>query len=81
MMWDDWNAASSVMVLFMALTWLVVICGGLWLLAAVENGSWRGSQRDEVQDAQELLDQRLARGEIDVDEYEERSRALREPRV
>lgn len=78
-MWNDWNAASSSMVVLMALTWVVVVAGGVWLLVAVSGGSWRGPRFGG--DAQELLDQRLARGEIDVDEYEERSRALREPRV
>lgn len=80
-MWNEWNSASGAMVLMMALAWLAVICGGLWLLAAVGNGWWPVGRRFDGADAQQLLDQRLARGEIDVSEYEERSRALREPRA
>lgn len=56
---------------WMILFWAVVIGGGLWFLR-----SWRG--KTEGGEALGVLRTRLARGEIDIPEFEEREAALRQ---
>ena len=58
------------MMAWMVLFWAVVIGGGAWLFVA-----WRG--REGEADALNVLQTRLARGEIDVQEFEDRAGALR----
>lgn len=57
------------MMVWMTLFWVVVIGGGLWFLL-----SWKRTK--ETGDALEVLRGRLARGEIDTREFEERQAAL-----
>lgn len=65
--------------LFMLLIWILIIIGVIllvrWLVTGPERNNG-GSPR--MSGAQSLLDERLARGEISVSEYRERSAALRE---
>lgn len=76
--WNDgyhwqWGLAAG---LLMLLVWILII-GGIALLVR-----WLITSRDSARpghsDAQRVLDDRLARGEISVSEYRERSAALRE---
>ncbi|MCA1296959.1 SHOCT domain-containing protein [Stappia indica] len=57
------------MMLFWILLIGVAILGGIWLAR-------RGIGERARGDAQEILRERLARGEIDVAEYEERRKTL-----
>lgn len=57
-----------VMMIGMVLFWVAVFAGIAWLVRTA-GGTRRPSAR-------ELLDERFARGEIDVDEYRERQSAL-----
>lgn len=59
------------MMVWMTLFWIVVAGGGLWVLL-----SWRPNTNGG--DALEVLRARLARGDIDVREFEERESALRQ---
>jgi putative membrane protein len=72
MMMHDWGAVGFFGWMMMILFWVALILAVAW---AVRNG--RGSQGGWP-DAVEVLRQRLARGEIDRDEYEERLRTLSE---
>jgi putative membrane protein len=72
-----WGGAALMMVL-----WTAILVGSLALLAWViaqwprrgpEDGRPAGAQ---ARTARELLDERLARGEIDVDEYQRRRAAM-----
>jgi len=63
--------------------WLAMMIGmaGFWILVAVVvvalfRTAGSSSARSESTDAREILEQRLARGEIDVDEYRQRLDAL-----
>jgi putative membrane protein len=47
----------------------------VWLLAG--NGSSRGTPGDDLADARRILAERLARGDLDTDEYDRRLDALR----
>lgn len=51
----------------MMLTWVAVIGGAVWLIVRSVRGDGRSSST-----ARELLDERLARGEIGVEEYQQR---------
>ncbi len=69
---DGWSAGSWVlMVVGMALFWGLVIVGVVWLVRSLGEG---GSRRPL--DARELLERRLAEGDISVEEYRERREAL-----
>lgn len=56
----------------MMLTWVVVIAAAVWLVTRSSAGDRNSPAR-----AREILDERLARGEIDLDEYRQRRDALR----
>ena len=70
MYWHDgWNwGAGLLMFLFMA---------GFWVALAVIIGYVVRRPGSTPAEAQQILDQRFARGEVDQDEYERRSVALR----
>lgn len=72
MWWDhDWNWAGWLaMSMGMAGFWILV---ALLVLAVVRSG--RGADAGE-QDPRQILERRLARGEIDVEEYRERLEAM-----
>ena len=60
--WAFWNAMSIAILVF----WLLVA----WVIYAfVTSGPPRTRARDDGADARHILDQRLARGEIDAEEY------------
>lgn len=60
--------------IFMAVLWVVLIVAGVWAVMALTRGNrpWSGS----AESPKEILDRRLASGEIDVEEYERLRRAL-----
>ena len=63
--------------LFMALFWIFVIVGVVWLVLSVSaqrDRATRGADRTAVR----ILEERLARGEIDVEEFWARKAALEE---
>ena len=67
-----------VMAVGMLVFWAAVIAVGIWLVRGL---SGRGRTRDPGGDtAFEILDRRLAEGEISTEEYEERRRTLLEAR-
>ncbi|HET8813504.1 MAG TPA: hypothetical protein VFM51_00935 [Solirubrobacterales bacterium] len=77
--WDnhmgDWSAGWwIVMVLLMIVFWGLLILGAVWLIRSLAGGAHTIHHRDPV----EVLDHRLARGEISGDEYRERRKLLRE---
>jgi len=76
--WDnhmgDWGAGWwIVMVLMMVVFWGLVIFAVVWLVRALAGGHHTIHRRDPV----EVLDHRLASGEISVEEYRERREQLR----
>jgi putative membrane protein len=76
--WDghmgDWGAGWWIlMVAMMVAFWAVVIVLVVWLVRSLGSGDSRPGRGVS---AIELLDQRLARGEISPDEYKERRDAL-----
>lgn len=79
-MWHEFAGMGWGWMLFgMAVFWLLLL-GACAVLFSVLLGE-RSAHRPQAPDAHQLLDQRLARGEIDVEEYHARCRALEEPRV
>jgi plastocyanin len=57
------------MMWWMVLFWIIVLGGGVWLIVSMSRG--RGNDR-----AEEMLRERLARGEIDVEEFNRRLAAM-----
>ena len=57
------------MMVWMALFWAALIGGGIWLIASMSQGSRHDS-------AEEVLRERLARGDIDTDEFNRRMAAI-----
>jgi putative membrane protein len=58
---------------------MVLFWGGLVAAIAIAvraGGSWRRDRRDERPDADAILGERFARGEISKDEFEERRKVL-----
>ena len=72
--WGAWLGMSVLMLLF----WGLVIAAIVALVRAV-GGARRGGPPagDHRPAAEELLDERFARGEIDADDYTSRRQALR----
>ncbi len=76
MMTYDWTWSWGIGMLFMAVFWIVVIAAAVWLVTALTRrtdpaASGRGSGT-----AISVLEERLARGEIDVEEFRARKAAL-----
>lgn len=62
--WAFWQ--STLAWLGMLLFWVLVV----WVIYGIlASGQGRTRSRDDSADARHILDQRLARGEIDADEY------------
>jgi putative membrane protein len=70
----NWGAGGWIaMALMMVVFWGLVIGGIVWLVRSLSD---RGPGRHREPSALELLDRRLAMGELSVQEYEERRRIL-----
>jgi uncharacterized membrane protein len=74
MNWDGYHWQWGAAAFFMLLFWLVILALAALLIRWVVLSSRRAN--NEASDAQRVLDQRLAHGEISVAEYRERSAAL-----
>lgn len=75
--WDShmggWGAGWwIVMVLMMVLFWGLVIVGVVWLVRSLGDGRHRGHRHDPI----DVLDHRLASGDISIEEYRERRELL-----
>ncbi|MEK7862098.1 MAG: SHOCT domain-containing protein [Chloroflexota bacterium] len=62
--------------LVMLLFWVFVIAGIVWLVLTLSRSQVRSS--DGPSSARRILEERLARGEIDVEEFRTRRAALEE---
>lgn len=70
-----WGAGTFFGPIFMILFWVLVIAGTVWLVLAV---SGRAGQRltTPSSSSRAILEDRLARGEIDIDEFNARKSAI-----
>ena len=74
--WGGWVVMTVMMLVF----WALLIFGGIALWQAMRRDTTRPAERppaDERSDALRLLDERFARGEVDVDDYQHRRELLR----
>ena len=62
--------------LFVILFWVFVVAGLIWLVLALARRPTEGALSPRSSSAAALLDERLARGEIDLDEYKAREVAI-----
>jgi putative membrane protein len=80
MMWGGWFHmffGFLMMLLFLGIIVVLVVLGVRWL-GGSEHSPFRHGPRQGERAALDILKERLARGEIDVAEFEERRRALGE---
>lgn len=77
MMFGDmsWGAGMFLGPIFMILFWVLLIAGTVWLVLAI-SGQAGQRQAPPRSAALAILEERLARGEIDVDEYKARKSAI-----
>jgi putative membrane protein len=82
MYWDHMTVWGWMMMLLWTIVLISLAAGMIWAILASRPASTRETpslKADPPPSARELLDQRLARGEVDTDEYQQRRRALEEP--
>jgi putative membrane protein len=80
MMWGGWFHmlfGFLMMILFLAIIVALVVLAVRWL-GGSEHSPFRHAPRQGERSALDILKERLARGEIEVAEFEERRRALGE---
>lgn len=81
MMWwnhGGWGAGDwTLMIVMMVIFWGLVAAAIMWSVQGRRTSSERPQRPTPTAD--ELLDQRFARGEIDTDEYAKRQSALHQP--
>lgn len=68
--WGGW----VVMTLMMLVFWGLLIFGGIAVWRSLNRGDHR--RREDRPDADQLLDERFARGEIDAEDYRQRRELL-----
>ena len=69
-----WGGGAFLGPIFMILFWVLLIAGTVWLVLTI---SGQNAQRQAPRSsALAILEERLARGEIDVDEYKARKTAI-----
>lgn len=72
----EWHDMTGVGWAMMVAFWSVLWIGGLVLVAWVVRQRPRGGPADGAKTARDLLDERLATGEIDLEEYRRRRGAI-----
>lgn len=69
-----WGGGMFLGPIFMILFWVLLIAGTVWLVLTISGQ--RGVRDTSRSSALSILEERLARGEIDVDEYKTRKAAI-----
>ena len=81
--YGDWNngmGGGSGWWILMAITMVVFWGGIIWFAVTLIRRPNDASNNVTSKTAQEILDKRLARGEIELDDYRQRLEALRSPK-
>jgi putative membrane protein len=74
--WYGNGSLGSLGSLGMGVFWLILLGLIVWLVVRLLPGSGSGSSRDTVESALELLDRRLANGQIDLELWQAQRAAL-----
>jgi putative membrane protein len=64
------------MMLFMAVFWIFVIAAAVWLVTTLTRRSGGTETQSSDGSALRILEERLARGEIDIEEFRARKAAI-----
>lgn len=80
----DWNNHMNgwgwTMMILWTVLWIGFLAAVAWAIVQwVRGGTPVSGSSPSSKTARELLDERLARGELDLDEYERRRRAIERP--
>ncbi len=78
--WNDGMGGGSGWWILMAITMVVFWGGIIWFAVTLIRRPNQTSKNVTSKTAQEILDKRLARGEIELDDYRQRLEALRSPK-
>ena len=78
MYWDHMNGWGGSMMILWTIVWVALLGLAVWAVAQWGRGGRTTDDRplSPPQTARDILDERLARGEIDVDEYQRLRDAL-----
>ncbi len=70
-----WGAGMGLGWVFMILFWVFLVAGTVWLILAISGHTGRpaGAERSA---ALRILEERLARGDVELDEYKARTAAI-----
>ena len=77
--WGHMGGGWWVMGIGIVLFWALVVLGIIWVVREMSGRSGSTAGPPAPPEPLEVLDRRLAEGEIEVEEYEQRRRALRPP--
>jgi len=76
-MGNEWVAGwGFAMMLFMGLFWIFVIAGAVWIAATLARRQGDGGESTRERAALRILEERLARGDVDVEEFKARKAAI-----
>ncbi len=73
MNWFDNNGMSGSSMVFMSIFWIVIIGLGIWLVTWLTRGEKLGVRQETPR---QILDLRLASGEIDANDYAKSRRLI-----
>ena len=77
MYWDHMNGWGWTMMVVWSIVWVGFVAVAAWVAVTWARGGSRGSAPPQPpRTARELLDERLARGDIDPDDYNRRRATL-----
>ena len=80
MYWDHMNGWGWAMMIAWSLVWVSFLGVIAWIAVQWGRGASRnGPSEPREKSARDLLDERFARGEIDMDEYQRRRQAIDQP--
>jgi len=74
---EDWSMMGGVMWIWIIIIIAVILVIGLLLVLLMEEDRKRGGKSDTMKSAEQLLDERYARGEITKEEYKEMKKEIR----
>jgi putative membrane protein len=79
MYWDHMTGWGWAYMLFLSITWVVAVVVVTWAVVTVLRSGASSPDRGDARAAREILDERLAKGELDLEEYRNLRAAIDDP--
>jgi putative membrane protein len=74
---DGWGPGAWIAMVFVMLVFWTIVVGAIIAIVRSDHLHHHEHPRSRIHDAERILAERFARGEIDADEYKQRSDLLR----